>query len=336
MKLSGIIGRKNKSPEELIGNKNSTNLQENKVIVEKEIISSDDFGYEENKKKGISLYAELIRLAKYLVENDKERQGKLEICEEAQKLSNKVIDELKNENNELLKMSIKSTEDNFLFAHLANVCILSIKMGLGLNFSTDKLTFLGIFALLHHIKSCHVDLINKTIQSKHKDDMINEIKNQLKGKILYNRNIADDEMNDVADVVNLIEVYESLTHYRKSRERKLPHEILKMFIETSSEVFENSLVKVFIEQLSIYPLGSFIKLNSGEIGEVIKTNRNFPTRPVIKIILDKEKKSLEKPKVINLVENPMIQVREAVDEEKLVLNDKRLILKLKLSKWWVE
>ncbi len=51
-------------------------------------------------------------------------------------------------------------------------------------------------------------------------------------------------------------------------------------------IFDTKLVKAFINIVSIFPLGSMVKLNNNEIGRVTGTNHLHPTRPKVEILLD--------------------------------------------------
>jgi len=147
--------------------------------------------------------------------------------------------------------------------------------------------------------------------------------------------LKDKDLHEFAKIIGLVDVYEGLTHPRSYRERRLPHEALRYLIETAEEKFEGLLLKIFIEEFFLYPLGSFVKLNTEKIGEVVKSNRKLPTRPVLKLIIGAHGEKLEPIKYINLAETPILHIWEAVDETKLKVSDKELMLKLKVKRWWI-
>ncbi|MDD4802763.1 MAG: hypothetical protein PHF24_07470, partial [Syntrophomonas sp.] len=67
----------------------------------------------------------------------------------------------------------------------------------------------------------------------------------------------------------------------------------------------------------IYPLGSFIKLTTGEIGIVCYLNPEIPQRPVIRIITDKYLRRLQKPHEIDLSRMRTIIPIEIISEQEL-------------------
>ena len=49
------------------------------------------------------------------------------------------------------------------------------------------------------------------------------------------------------------------------------------------ETFPPELLKVLVNQLSMYPLGTTVRLNTGEIGIVSRLNRQYPLRPELHV-----------------------------------------------------
>ena len=54
-------------------------------------------------------------------------------------------------------------------------------------------------------------------------------------------------------------------------------------------------------------------LNSGEKGLVAKYNKNFPNRPVIRVVIDENGKMLVKPKEIDLFRRPEYRIVDIWD-----------------------
>jgi hypothetical protein len=77
------------------------------------------------------------------------------------------------------------------------------------------------------------------------------------------------------------------------------------------------MVKALVAQFSLYPIGSWVKLNTGEIGRVTGSNRESPSRPIINIIFGVNGERLKEAKRLNLLQHHYINIKEALDEEKL-------------------
>lgn len=309
-------------------------LEQKKDLPPQEV-KTTEISRETEKQRARNTYRDLINFARETVA----LAGKWDIAEikaKADALVKVVVGELIKENDELLVLTAKTTNDNYMYSHLANVCILALRLGLGFSYSREKIIFFGTAALLHEASAPHVDLTRGVIKQRDNAKLTKEIYDRIQNKELTGNMFSSEELLQMAKVIGVVDIFESLSHTRKLRERKLPHEVLKIFIQSSDEVFENSIIKKFIEELSIYPPGSYVRLNSDQIGQVIRVNKKFPTRPVVEVLFDRDGVFLEKPVHVNLVENAMMQISDAVDEDKLTKVDKKGLMEISLHKWWTE
>jgi hypothetical protein len=60
------------------------------------------------------------------------------------------------------------------------------------------------------------------------------------------------------------------------------------------------LVQAFIKALSIYPIGSYLKLEGGEYARVVRSQPEIPDKPVIAIIADAQRNILRTPVEVDL------------------------------------
>ncbi len=77
--------------------------------------------------------------------------------------------------------------------------------------------------------------------------------------------------------------------------------------------FDEKVVDVFLEFTAVYPVGSYVLMNNGETGMVIRQNKEFPDRPVVQIIKDKKGNNLSKPQEINLIRVNNIFIEKVVE-----------------------
>jgi HD-GYP domain-containing protein (c-di-GMP phosphodiesterase class II) len=102
-------------------------------------------------------------------------------------------------------------------------------------------------------------------------------------------------------VIAIADVYDACVSTRKHRPRFTPHEALKNLLGNSN-LFDLSVLKSFLTAMAIYPVGSIVKLNSGEIARVVGINHGQPFRPEIRILCDRNQIKLEPAIRINLLE----------------------------------
>jgi len=92
---------------------------------------------------------------------------------------------------------------------------------------------------------------------------------------------------------------------------------VRELIDTKNRSFSPRVMRAFLEQISLYPVGSFVRLNNRTLGRVIRTHAGQPLRPVIQIMEDADGNRVAEDRSVNLLGNPILWVTGAVSEEEL-------------------
>jgi hypothetical protein len=66
-----------------------------------------------------------------------------------------------------------------------------------------------------------------------------------------------------------------------------------------------------INELSIFPAGLYVKINTGEVGRVKRTNRLAPFKPVVEIFKDSHGRKLGEPKEYDLMKENLLKIEDA-------------------------
>ena len=237
----------------------------------------------------------------------------------------------------------KGIPDN-LSAHSANVCIYSLILGKGVDYSQEKLIELGITALLHDIGMVFIpnEIVSKKgklttseLQQLRKHPYYTfKILQTLGEKYLWIAKVASqeqerengqgypnglkgDEIHDYAKIIGIADVYEALTHNRPQRRGYMPHDAVKLILGTQKDLFSNEVKRLLLTKLSCFPLGSYITLNSKAICKVIEIYEDAPLRPTGEILFDSQNRRLQKKKIIRLPDAPLLYVTGTVYESDL-------------------
>ena len=64
------------------------------------------------------------------------------------------------------------------------------------------------------------------------------------------------------------------------------HEAVEYLKSNKDTKFDAKVVNAFLDFTAVYPAGSLVKISDGEVGIVLRQNKEFPDKPVIKIIRD--------------------------------------------------
>ena len=65
-------------------------------------------------------------------------------------------------------------------------------------------------------------------------------------------------------------------------------------------LFQESLVEQFVQAIGLFPTGTMVELNTGEVAIVVSQNSTRRLKPEVVIVLDKEKDKLPSPRVVDL------------------------------------
>ncbi|MGE5605462.1 MAG: HD-GYP domain-containing protein [Bacteroidota bacterium] len=235
--------------------------------------------------------------------------------------------------NVLLNLSHIKTHDNYLFSHVTNVAILAMIIGKELKLNEQELKDLGLAALLHDFGMTQ---INRSLYDKSQaltpDEWL-EIKRHpnyslelLKGSgsfseaILrgvhehheridgsgYPQGIKGSDIHLFGKIIAVADVYDACISPRKHRKRMTPYEALKNLLGLP-HLFDIKILKSFVACMAIYPIGSFVKLNTGETAKVIGINQGAPFRPEIRIYFAQNGEMVKPPIRINLFDGQYMQ-----------------------------
>lgn len=232
--------------------------------------------------------------------------------------------------------------DDYPFHHMANVMILSIRLGLELEYNKIRLNELGLAALLHDIgmvKYRDMVIESRTVSKEERDlikqhaqegakalSLFENVKNEIIAAIKehherfkgsgYPDGIKNGNISEYARIIGTIDVYEALTHSRNYRPHKYsPHEAVKEMLTVNSQSFDPAILKTFINQVGIYPVGSWVELNTSEVARVIAPNANSPLRPIVAIIFDAHRNKLEEPRAVNLSKAFNVYIKKSLSDE---------------------
>lgn len=256
-----------------------------------------------------------------------------------------LIDELLANYNVLVSVNDIRTFDDYTFAHSVNVCILSIMTGMTLLYHDLKLKELGIGALLHDIGKTKIDkqILNKT-ETLTREEFI-EIKRHteygfqilrshddislLAAHVAYQhherwdgkgypRQLEGENIQAYARIVAAADVYDALLADRPYRPSYSVHQAITILKNMSGIYLDPNCVSALIANIAIYPVGSLIELNTGEIGIVVDNNKESPTRPVVRIIIDNNKHKIVRQHEIDLSKLSTIIITKALTDEDIV------------------
>lgn len=99
----------------------------------------------------------------------------------------------------------------------------------------------------------------------------------------YPMGLHAQQIDKFAKIVMIADVFEAMTNARVYRGPLCPFEVISIFETEGLTKYEPKYIMTFFDHITQLYLHNTIRLNTGEIGEIVLMNRNNLTRPVIRI-----------------------------------------------------
>jgi len=246
------------------------------------------------------------------------------------------------ENNfysDLLLYFYNSSKDNYIYAHIANNVVLSIAFATSLGLSKEEIQDTALCAFGHDFgMKDYLDFFQRTTTltpeetkgiHEHPQKSAEIFKPYFSQRVLdgildmhecvngqgYPKGKTGGEISPLAKIVSICDVFEALTHPRAFRGEFSPYEAIKMLIKKKDIIFDKKIIKKFVEFVSIYPIGSLVHINTGEIAIVTASNSQFPTRCVLRVLMNTEKQAQQDGRVINLLNDHLVYINGPVEPQ---------------------
>ncbi len=219
-------------------------------------------------------------------------------------------------------------KDEYTAQHSMRVCILALAFGRHLGLNRAELEILGIGALLHDIGKMKVpdEILNKpgrlsdyefAVMKSHVPRGV-EILERTSGIPAaavqvarchherydgggYVMGIKGDRIGLFGMIGGIVDCYDAITSDRAYHDGMSAHAALRQMYEWRGKDFHPGLIEQFIQCMGIYPIGSVVRLNTGDIGVVITINRVRRLKPRVRLVLQPDQKPYPAACVVDLM-----------------------------------
>ena len=218
--------------------------------------------------------------------------------------------------------------DRSLTTHALDTCILSLIVALesGLDQPTQELVGMG--ALLHDTGYVRLprNLVRKRDECTGQDKTLLEQHCKLGVAVLaeqpgmpedvlrivkehhewsngsgFPAALQHDQTSQLAQIVGIVDFYDGMVSRRGTRPSMMPHDAVRqLFLAGERGQFEKALVELMIRSIGVYPVGSLVRLNTGEQAVVVGVNPQQRLKPLVKITTDPQGGSYPTPIEVDL------------------------------------
>ncbi len=238
---------------------------------------------------------------------------------------------LNNQDAMLFLLQIKN-KDEYTAQHSMNVGTMSAAFAMHLGHPQFEVEQIGLCGMLHDIGKVKVpdDILNKP------DRLTDEEMAEMNNHTTYGRNIlmaksglfrgaidvayAHHERLDgsgyprklvkhkipyFAQVVGIVDTYDAITSARCYKPGSSPHKAIEILNKIKETHFKADLIEEFTNWMGIYPPGSLVELNTGEIAVVISVaSEKDKLRPRVMVVTDAQQQQTKDEYVLNLDARP--------------------------------
>ena len=216
-----------------------------------------------------------------------------------------------NENRDIVNSihQIKNV-DEYTYTHCINVSMLCMLIGKWLKFDKKKLELLIQAGLLHDIGKGRInpEILNKpgalspdeyeeiknhALYGYMITDNISEINEDVRKGILmhheredgtgYPNGVKGSYIHEFAKIIAVADIYDAMTSNRIYEQKKSPFEVFSLLENNSFGILDTRVVKVFLSNMAVYYIGDFVRLSTGDMGEIIYINPMRIAQPIIRV-----------------------------------------------------
>jgi len=255
------------------------------------------------------------------------RMGKNLNVSGAKEVVSGLVDSIVRNPDAQLWLSNLRKRDEYTAIHSLNVCIFALTFARYLGFNKEEMNEIGIGALLHDIGKMRVplEILNKEgkltaeereIVHKHAQHGYEILKSypELPASTIevvythherkkgngYPRGLVEAQIHLFSRMVAIVDIYDAITSDRVYHHGMNTLDALKNMFKWRENDLDTELVESFIQCLGIYPIGSLVELNTGEVGIVLSVSQGRKLVPIIMLVCDKDKQIVTPPRILDL------------------------------------
>lgn len=116
----------------------------------------------------------------------------------------------------------------------------------------------------------------------------------------FPQHLRGDKIPLLGKIAGIVTFYDNTTNPRFSDQPLAPSKAVAKLYEMRDIEFQQELVVEFIRAIGLYPTGTLVELNTGEIAVVIEQNFSRRLKPKVMIVMNARREILDKPEMIDL------------------------------------
>ena len=260
-----------------------------------------------------------------------------------QGISENILQDIIAQQKNLVQLTDIRLHDTYTFAHSVNVAILSSLLGVLLKLSREEQLKLTLGGLLHDIgkitvpyeiltKAGHLTDDEWSVMQGHPEAGRQRLKKMFPNDTLlstialqhhehidgsgYPNHLKGEQIHRYGRIVAIADVYDALTSVRPYKRAYTPSVAHRLMATCSPGHFDLDLLKLFFDNVAIYPVGTILKTQEG-YAIVKKVEFGYTLTPVVCVFANREGKLLDTPSDLDLKEAPKGMLDGVISDSEL-------------------
>jgi putative nucleotidyltransferase with HDIG domain len=254
------------------------------------------------------------------------RMGRAIEAEAAAPLVEEISNSIMRNPGALISLARLKTSDDYTYMHSVAVCALMIALARQLGFAEEPTRDAGMAGLLHDLGKAMIpneilgkpgkltdaefDIIKTHPAEGHKlllggtgiSDTVKDVCLHHHEKVDgsgYPKGLNGETMSTFAKMGAVCDVYDAITSNRPYKAGWDPAESIKRMAEWKGH-FDPQVFQAFVKSLGIYPIGSFVRLESGKLGVIVEQGEQSLLKPKVRVFFSSKSQAYIKPETIDL------------------------------------
>ncbi|WP_199616874.1 HD-GYP domain-containing protein [Paenibacillus alkalitolerans] len=118
----------------------------------------------------------------------------------------------------------------------------------------------------------------------------------------YPLGVKGDKIHFYAKTIAVTDMFHAMTTHREYKKASSPYLVLEQLMKEAFGKLDPGIVQTFINKVTEFHNGTVVRLNDNAIGEIVFTDRNNPTRPMVSV----------NGKIINLAQERSYFIQEVI------------------------
>lgn len=316
---------------QILNEENITHITVHRIIVattaeQKKKLLGELFS-REKREKGRKIFFEGIETISKVMQ-DAKSGGKVYV-KGVQKVIHLMIDNIFLDKAVLQGLTTIKNYDAYTYNHSVNVAIFCLALGAELSLNRAQLSSLGIAAILHDVGKIKIParITQKPgvlteeewkIVRNHPFESVKILSDiggidDLAMVVAFEHHMGYDlsgypkveaprDLHIFSRIVCIADFYDATTTFRIYHKPLLADKAISLIIKKSGSYFDPLFVKVFVNMVGIFPIGTLVRLNTGDLAVVYRGNKDNLLRPNVVIVQPGDYNPVETLDVSNIID----------------------------------